>query len=387
MCMANVLGRFLNPAVSISRASAVVERKPRNNQDIVKICIIDVAGILQGRNAWTIGRAVHLLPELLDAGLRVLKESVFRFGPPELESRYQSYFANRAGGYALALSGPILISWFALFPFKLAAIGPDSSRAPPTLVPSLLLSFVPAISILVLAAFFPRFYSRHWWGVNLLFMSAKVFSHEYLQGLFLWLHQSAPGVRQEGSDASPQAMLRMFVLENFYSTTTWALGLAFPTGQVSDVFFATLGLSIGFSKNAAICGSPAWGASLVTGSAPFAAAAGSGSRLLFAVLSANGLPAIFPHPQALTCTELRAFWQVVGWWFSCVLVLLREIGSRRAFLRSPAAGVRVSHLRAAARWPFGNQVMVQLLITWAFFLLVAPSLVWVAALQLRPVLK
>eukprot|EP00884_Botryococcus_braunii_P006139 jgi/Botrbrau1/15526/Bobra.0123s0002.1 len=314
-----------------------------------------------------------------------LRKSIFSFASPELEMKYQNYVGNQLGGYILALGGAILFGYIGMVSRTFCVLRMDPSVLPRGFLMSLVLGLLPIAFIVTMVVFRSKTYAKHWRTINLVFMCSKVLSTEYVQMVFLWIQSPhAPDTLHRGLDRVSQLPFRMFFTENFYVATTWSLVLVFATGQATDLGFATLGLALSFANNSAICASALWGPEPFTLSSPMQQAARTVSSWLYTLLSANGFPPIFFPRSELSCPEVRGLWQLLGWWVSCILVLLREVASRRAFLRSSSALLRSSFTAEAKRWPFGNQALLQKLVCAIVALCLMPSIIWVTALELFP---
>lgn len=318
--------------------------------------------------------------------MQFLHQSIFKFPLPELESEYETFLGSQVGCYSSGLCGGILFGFVCVILRICAGLHSESFRAPPGLFPSLLLSFIPAGFAAMLIHFRPKFYSRHWRSVNVLWKCFKLLALLHLQQLVLWMQVCNPEGCCEMPKSGPDNLrtFRMFMTENYYLTIIWSHAFAFVTGQAMDLVFASAGLGLCLASNEAICGSPIWGPALVSLSPPLVSFAELGSKAFFALLSAHGFPSGLSPPTQLSCRAVRGFWQIVGWWLFCILMLLREVGSRRAFLHTSASAMEPGPAASIKRWPFSNPLIVQRLACAIAAACLAPSLIWVATIKLLP---
>jgi hypothetical protein len=317
---------------------------------------------------------------------KLMCKSVFQFPFPQMEMRYQTFLASQVGGYSASLSLGIIFGFLSMIFRVFSGQQFSTFTAPPGLLPSVVLSFVPAIASALLIFLWPDVYARHWRAINFAWKSLKMCVLTHLQLLVLWTQfcTAADGCPPPGPAGSTSLRtVQAFLTENYFFTIIWFHAFAFFTGQASDLAFATLGLFLSLAQNAAICASPMWRPHLVSLAPPFLRIAESGSDWFFLLLSAHGFPSALVPPATLSCTAVRAFWQVLGWGFFAVMMLVRDVCSRRAFLRAstnPASDPQLAGM--VKRWPFATVGIFQKLSCLTIALSVAPSVIWAIFLVL-----
>jgi hypothetical protein len=312
---------------------------------------------------------------------RIFCRSPLEFASPVLEAGYQAYLANHPGGYLLAFAPMFALGWVQTFHCVIAGGTATGSNPPPGFVASVLLFLLPVTALVAFVLLQPKVYSKHWRGINAAFMLVHVFSTPGFQSLCLWQQACiSSGVCGFGGGGSP-SWFHAFAIDNFFLTVICLRLIMFSAGPAPDLFFTTLGLLASMRGNGALCASPLWGPERVTLSPRLRAIPQKGSSLLLSLLSPDArLMQILP--KELSCPAVLAFWQVLGWWLACIVIILRDILSRRAFLTSAGSRYGPSVAQRAGGWPFGSNVLINRLICAVLFACIAASFLWAVALQL-----
>lgn len=229
-------------------------------------------------------------------------------------------------------------------------------------------------SVIGIVVFNRAFHRRHWRAMNAGMLVAVLTTYQPVRVMLLWMRF----VDARTASHLWLEQLQRFSVENPYATTAWLLMIGLSIGQIPDLLLTTLFLIRDMFSNKAICGCAQWGP------APPAlvGAARVGSVCLSEVggpfLGGHGLSAEFSCPAAL------AFWQVVGWWVSCVIVFFGDILLRRAFLHTREARMFLgpAYEAAASRWPLGSSAKMQTCGRVLLILCFSACLIWNTALPL-----
>jgi hypothetical protein len=303
------------------------------------------------------------------------------FGSGELESAYQVYLANHAGGYLLAFLPMFVFTW-AQFLYCIAISGHFTHLSfPPGFLITVVLFMVPTIGHVAFICMCREQYARHWRGINALDQTLKLFSTNAFQSLCIWqVSCTAQGVCKIFQKVG-ESPVNSFARENFYLTNICLANMVFAAGQIPDLIITTCCLFFNMAGSKALCESPHWGPERVTLSAPLSSIPRRGSLLFLVFFPPSSDTIKWLPPQELSCPAVLAFWQVVGWWLSCIFIILREILSRRAFLKSTGTTFGPLVASRVAGWPLGDALMVNRLIFMVFFLSFAVGVVWSSAVQ------
>eukprot|EP00884_Botryococcus_braunii_P017079 jgi/Botrbrau1/4054/Bobra.152_3s0011.1 len=311
---------------------------------------------------------------------RVLRMSIFEFASPKLEAGYQSTVAKGVGTYWLGFAPFFIVGWFQVFSRTRASILSGNPDLPPGFIPSILYFLVPSLVLYGLICLRFKSYTRHWRSIHTIWMMVHIFSTYPFQKVCLWQHACmASGICSGSGSQKQQSWSQVFAVENFYLTTICLRVIVFSGGQLPDFFFTTLSLLLSMSGNGALCEIP--GREWVTCSPPMPAVAERSSAWLLAMLPPNALWGRVLSPSELSCPAVLGFWQVVGWWCACMLILVQEILSRRAYLKASLACLGPSMSVKVAWWPFGNAVLLHKLICVFFAVCYAPVILWALALR------
>jgi hypothetical protein len=315
---------------------------------------------------------------------RFLRRSFLAFASPALEQQYQAFVASQVSGYVAVMSAIILMAWVTISSRLLAGLRAGSLVPPAGLPTAVLLNCLPTAALFVLAVRKSKLYPKHWRLVHLLFLCTQVIVLESIQELVIWMQFCRPEGQCSASDLTSLMRFRTFTTENFFFTAVWSRAVVYTSGQAVDVCFATGGLLLSLLNNERMCASRLWVHPRVSQSPLLMGVAQRGSKWLFGILSVNGMPPPFGPPGELSCPAVRAFWQILGWWQFCLLLVLREVLSRRAFLHSPSVLQKLGPSLAASakRWPFGSPLMVQKLVCIIAFACFAAAVMWVQTLQI-----
>eukprot|EP00884_Botryococcus_braunii_P015447 jgi/Botrbrau1/2586/Bobra.145_1s0014.1 len=308
---------------------------------------------------------------------RYLSRSMFGFASPDLEAGYQKYLANRIRVYWLLFSPMFCMGWMAVFYRTSASLAGGESSLPAGLMASVVLFFLPTLWVYALICLWPSYYKSHWRGIGCLWMTIHIFAIVPFQKVCIWqLVCSAKGLCGE---MARESVYKEFAVENFYLTTVFFRIVIFSAGPVPDLLFITLSLFISLSGNGSLCTfiDREW----VSLSAPMLSVVQKGSSWLLGMLPPHGFWASQISPAELSCPAVLGFWQVAGWWFGCVLMVLHELRSRKLYLKSAGSHLGPEMALMAAWWPVGNAKLVHNLICIAFALCSAPLMLWVIALS------
>lgn len=119
--------------------------------------------------------------------MQLPQKSIFEFSDPALEATYQTFLLTHVKNYSIGLCLGILLGFVCMLVRIFADLRTESFTVPPELLPALLLSFLPAGIAALLIYFCPKFYSKHWRNINLLWKCLKLCAVPYLQQLVLWM--------------------------------------------------------------------------------------------------------------------------------------------------------------------------------------------------------
>eukprot|EP00884_Botryococcus_braunii_P017084 jgi/Botrbrau1/4059/Bobra.152_3s0015.1 len=307
---------------------------------------------------------------------RLLRWSILEFESPDLESGYQRHLASQRWGYMLAFAPMFLLGWLQIF-YCMASDGRGNRfQLPPGFVASSALYLLPTTGLISFMWLCPQMYARHWRGINVIFMMVHVFSSDGFQTLCLWQR-----------NCTARSWLQVFAVENLYLTIICLRVMIFSTGQACDVLYTVVGLVLAVAGNNALCASPLCGPPRVTLSPPIVVLAHKGCSWLLSVLSACGVFAQCPPSGELSCPAVLGLWQVVGCGLACFLIIVRELMSRRAYLRScmrlrgsswPPGGA--TWPPGGATWPLSHARTLHNLICALFAVCFAPAVILALAL-------
>jgi hypothetical protein len=309
---------------------------------------------------------------------RLFRKSIVEFASEELESGYQSYLANHAGDYVVGYTPIFVLAWAQLF-HCIAVNGADPwANPPPGLALSVLLYLLPGAALISFLWLQKKQYSQNWRGINFTFMAVHIFHQNALHMLSMWQQSCINRGRcQIFKSSGTLSSLNAFALENFYLTLICLRILVMSAGQAPDFFFTTLGLFHSMAGNRALCAADIWGPERVTLAPPLAAVSRKGSALLLGAVSPH---AAWLLPGELSCPATLGFWQVVGWLAGCLVIIGRDIISRRWYLQSAAQPLGPAAAARAKTWPFGDAAVMHrlavavLAVVWGAGLLLSVAL-------------
>jgi hypothetical protein len=322
------------------------------------------------------GPASSPRPSLLLSWKNSLK-STFTFGSTELEGLYQSYVRGTVGWYAWSFCIVNLSGWLS-FLYKFSTCAPAArATLPPPFVP-LISNLLPTVVLATGINLWPHVYAKHYSQINLVISVFQMGVNNYIREMLLWTQSDGflggPGPRGT----------TMLALENSFVVIMWFRVLTLPSQQFVDFAMVSAILLLNLAGNSHICGSAVFGPAPVTLSRPVMAVMESvSSRVLTSLL-----PGVGPHAgawtgaaESLPCPAVLAFWEMVGWWISCMLVVVREVGTRRAFLNANKEWLRRNGVTQAAQgWPFGNARLLAHILFSALLLYCIAGFAWAVIL-------
>jgi hypothetical protein len=297
--------------------------------------------------------------------------SIFSFATPELEALFRRHPPAWTESCTLLCAAIILMGWvnFVLRSF----MGPKElvDYAFQLRAVALLHTFMSAAFIFIILfkrAFFVKY--RRTMNVVMLSCVGMTYGSVRLMLLGTKLLENRKDTHSWGQQ------LQRFTAENLYATTSWLFTHGFSLGQVPDLVVVTLFLLLELARNQSVCAALYW----ENRSPTFLGAAQEASVLL----SQIGAPFLEMQSSSteFSCKAALGFWQVVGWWATCVAVLVVDIWQRRAFLRTPEACAYLGPANAAAvsKWPLTSTIKMQTIRRGLFVLCFAASLIWNTAL-------
>lgn len=300
--------------------------------------------------------------------------SLFAFQNDALEASFHNYMEHRWDLGTLAVPCFILAGWIMFVSHCLAS--PQEVRALlPQGWPMTVLHALLAMMFLSLQVMQPHMYIKHkkavHAGIHLVFIATFCHARE----LLLWLRMSRSGQHIAGH----VALVRAFLAENLYLSTSWLGPVSLCVGQVIDLLMVALFLLIGIRSNDSFCASTAWdGSPLGTTGYRLAEAACAPVRAW------AGLPAPTPLQLPLdpsACSASLMFWQVLGAVFACAVVLVKDVWQRQAFLRSNIARalIPLEHRATSEAWPFSGSLGVALVLWVSMCVAMVPYLLQLAA--------
>eukprot|EP00884_Botryococcus_braunii_P001101 jgi/Botrbrau1/10992/Bobra.0234s0016.2 len=311
-------------------------------------------------------------PEGLQKGV----PSMLAFASADLEVLYQKYISNTVSWSACCCCLVTIFAWLSFF--SKASFGTAAARAVmPTVSVPLACNFLPAVALVLLLNLKPQAYIKRYRLLHLLMSVFQMGVTNYVRELFLWMHS--------GSFQSSRHSYHAFLAENFYLSIMWIRVLCFPVDQFCDLSVVTTILLINMAGNTYLCNSPFWGSSPVTLSRPVMTIMQYISPRLLSVLlpGAEGhVPDCSASACPASCPLALAFWEIVGWYICCLLVLLRELVTRRAFLAANHQLLSPEHAARAHKWPFGSAMLVSNCVTAVVLLYIIGSLTWALSLSL-----
>eukprot|EP00884_Botryococcus_braunii_P001099 jgi/Botrbrau1/10990/Bobra.0234s0015.2 len=274
--------------------------------------------------------------------------SLLAFNSPDLEAKYQQHLSQTAMCFAWSFCMANIVGWLSFF-YKIWSKSPAARALLPPISMSLAFNFLPALALAGLLGLWTDAYTKRYRTINLMMSVLQLGVHNYTRQLFLW--SNSVGLKAGAGQVSFGA----FATENLYLTIMWFRVVTLPVDQVTDLIVVTVSLLNNMAGNDLICNSPIWGYSPVTLSRPMLAVVKSASCWLFTSLAPDGGTAMHtctaPPEVSVLCPAALAFWEIVGWWLACVVVMVREIASRRAFLKLKAPSKNRKSLQQAKAWP------------------------------------
>lgn len=297
--------------------------------------------------------------------------SVFKFASPSLEHSYQQFAQNTVATAALTLFTINLVSW-ALIWYKLA-VTPAAARAKmPPLAPLALGCFVPALATTALIVLRPASYKKRYAAINLALSALQLGYYNHQRAFLLWL-QSMHVLSGTWRTVSH------FLVENLFFTLAWLRVLLLPSTPLGDTCLMAVLLLLNLAGNPRICRE--WGGSLLMLSSP---SPGGPVKAVFAAAlpqrsPASAWAAASLRPGRDTCDAVLAFWEILGWLWACLVLLVAEVVRRRAFL---AANLHLlgPHAHKAHLWPLGSARLLLKLLCVVLALYNVAALLWAGVL-------
>lgn len=312
---------------------------------------------------------------------------MFTFADSQLEAVYQGSLASRICYYAWNYCGMnLIIGWTTLLVKVLLAPQAVQDLRPPYFLP-VLCNLLPSLVVVILVPLWPTMFKKRWRAINIAVSIFQISTWNYLRPILLW--QQLRVVAGSGA-GSLQSLVQFqgtsFSIENWYFTCMILRVLVFPTGPASDILLTSFAFVLTILGNPGVCKSPQWMA------VPARISFSEGNLMIirkvsFAMWSFLGGPGsslgqdvIFQSSGPLSCPAMLSFWEVVGWWLTTLLVFVREVLSRRAFLIANASLLGSGGARKAWLWPWGNVAMVQKCICTFLSICFMSSFLWALAL-------
>lgn len=307
---------------------------------------------------------------------RLFRKSIFQFASPDLEGGYQMYLSKHAGEYLLAFVPMFTIGWLQTLSCVAVSGYRGGFNAPPGFLHSVALFLTPVVLLMAFYFLHPKAYAQHWRGINVAFMMVHVFSTNSFQMLCMWQQACiAKGICCFGERFSAN-WFQTSATENAFLCIICLHLFKFSAGQAPDILFSTPGLVLSLASNKSLCESPLWGPERVTLSAPLVSVPQKGSAFLLALLVPDSIAGLWlPKTDRLSCPAVLGFWQVVGWCLACLLIVGREIVSRRAYLKTAGPHFGPQFSERAAAWPFGNAEMMHKTLCAVFSVCIGSSLI------------
>jgi hypothetical protein len=297
--------------------------------------------------------------------------SIFSFAAPELEALFRSQPPAKTDMCTLLCAAIILMGWVN-FALKLLAVPKELVDFPFQMWGVALLHAFMSTAFIVVILFKRAFYVKHRRVMNPVMLSCIGITYRCVRLMLLWMKS----VEDTKDSHSWVQQLQRFSAENSYATTAWLLIPGFSTGQLPDLVITTMFLLLELARNQSVCAWRYW----ETTSPAFIATTQEASFWL----SQYGAPFLGMQNSStgFSCQAALGFWQVVGWWVSCVVILVADIWQRRAFLRTPEACAYLGPANAAAvsKWPFGSTTKMQTCMRGFVVLCFAAGLIWNTAL-------
>eukprot|EP00884_Botryococcus_braunii_P018263 jgi/Botrbrau1/511/Bobra.110_2s0140.1 len=312
---------------------------------------------------------------------------MFAFADSQLEGLYQAGLASRICFYAWNYcTMNLIIGWTALLMKLLLAPVAVQDLRPPYLLPALG-NLLPSLAVVLLGPIWPSMFEKHWRVINVAVSIFQISAWNHLRPVMLWqqlqlVESSVPGLPQ----SAIQFKGTSFLIENWYLTCMSLRVAVFPSGFASDILLTSFAFVFTMLGNPGVCKSPQWTAiptrlSLSDGHLQMIRTASAG---MWAILgdpgSSPGLDAIFQSTAHLSCPAVLAFWEVVGWWLTTLFVMVREVLSRRAFLKANVSLLGNGGSRKALLWPLGTVEMLQMCVTAILFTTFMAFILWALAL-------
>jgi hypothetical protein len=335
-------------------------------------------GLQVERSASTRGSCPGEMYSRRSAHWQVLTRSIFAFADSQLEGLYQASLASWVSCYAWIYCGMNLIGWSSVL-LKLARASSNLKALCPAILVPALGNMLPSLAVMTLVPLLPAVFRKHWRTINIVVSVLQMSTWNLLRQVLLWQQLRVGKDAGPGDGAQVRFQGTTFSVENFYFSCMSLRVLAFPTGQVSDLMLTSLAFLLTLHGNPQVCRSAVWDA--VPARISF-----SGKSLMLIQRTTTTMAALFgasedpglliPSPASLTCPAVLGFWEVAGWLFATLLAFMREIVSRRAFLKANAARLGQGGARRALFWPFGHVAMVQRCLCTLLFLFAMSIFLW-----------
>eukprot|EP00884_Botryococcus_braunii_P021922 jgi/Botrbrau1/8413/Bobra.0237s0033.1 len=294
--------------------------------------------------------------------------SFLKFHTAAVESGYQRFLAKQAGTCVL-LFIPVVVLSGGQMVYHAAAYGSFVSlNFPPGFVITNLVFILPMIGLAAFICTQHTVYAKHWRAINAAYTFVLMFTTTSVQRLCLW---------QRAHVGGRSSTVHAFALENFFLTVINSRNIAFSAGQAPDLFLTTVSLLLAIAGNQSLCGSELWGPERVTLSPVISSIPRKASAFLSAFWGYQF--SMVPHNAPLSCPALLAFWQVLAWFIACLVIVLREILSRRAFLKAYGSVYGRAVAAGAQAWPLGSVVMLHKLLFAVLFFLFTANVMWAIA--------
>jgi hypothetical protein len=300
------------------------------------------------------------------------------FAAPDVELLYQSVFSKRILGSMWVFSLVAVMGWaLSMSMWWFEYIGPQARFSAVSM--AFIFHFLPSIALVVGIPYRPAFFSANWQRINAVMQVLQLCVWNHLRDLLIM--QVYFPVEDHGT---LRFMLQAFLTENIFLVSMWLRMLAFPTGFESDIAIATAFLGVTLYGNQQMCVSKNSGNALVTASEPLLGVTQRASAALLKLVAPFCTPSCHfnASPPPTSCTALLAFWEVVGWWLACMVIICREVGGRLMFIRA-----HKNVLEMRQKWPFDSVHVVNTCLTLSVILCLWTGLVWDLVLDSHSVLQ
>eukprot|EP00884_Botryococcus_braunii_P019120 jgi/Botrbrau1/5892/Bobra.0366s0070.1 len=307
---------------------------------------------------------------------RNLLRSPYAFSSAELEAQYQVFQATKLNLWTLGNAMFTVIGWMSLV-YKILGPGKQFQHVLPSPLVPVLFHFLPSVAVLALLSLHPQLYIKHKRIIHAAILLGISVGTQRAREIFLWMKLVD---NPSCSNTKWAQQLGYFSSENLYLSMMWSYVRAFSVGPLADVVIMTVGVCVQMAGNREFCRFPLLGPSPVTLTPKVLAVTQWASDSLLSLVS-------FVYPvqaMPLGCAAALGFWQAMGWLLACLSVMVSEVLSRRAFLRTITASTIIGpeYATAALAWPIGRAFMIVNSLGWVFTLCLMQSAIWAVALPI-----